>query len=138
MTTLTATMCTAVCFSLLSFGMYGIKEQVDRNLTINYESSVMLHSLGALAADHRSIEDRITEAAIANNMEPQQALLIAKCESGLNPFASNPTSSAKGLYQFTDQTWAYINAKGHQFDIDENINQFMMWYPTHFEWWECE
>jgi hypothetical protein len=33
------------------------------------------------------------------------AACIAKYESGGNPRAENPTSSASGLYQFTDGTW---------------------------------
>lgn len=34
------------------------------------------------------------------------ALYIARRESGFNWFAANPTSSASGVYQFVDGTWA--------------------------------
>lgn len=33
---------------------------------------------------------------------------VAKCESGLNPDAHNPTSSASGLFQFLDGTWRWV------------------------------
>jgi len=86
-----------------------------------------------------SIEDRIRKQAAYYGVEESVALAYAACESSMNPYAQNPVSSAKGLYQFTDGTWEYIKAQGHQFDADENIRQFMIWYPVHPEWWtSCE
>lgn len=66
------------------------------------------------------------------------ALRIARCESGYQYNARNSTSSAKGVYQFIDGTWRWINAQGHQFDYKENIRQFMKWYPQYPQWWECK
>ena len=85
-----------------------------------------------------SIENKIRVAAYEYGLDPDQAVMIAQCESGLNERASNPTSTAKGIYQFTDGTWAQIKAQGHQFDADENIKQLMIWYPIHPYWWVCE
>lgn len=85
-----------------------------------------------------SIEDKIRAAAHEYGLDPDQAVMIAQCESSLNERASNPSSTAKGVYQFTDGTWAQIKAQGHQFDADENIKQFMIWYPIHPDWWVCE
>lgn len=85
-----------------------------------------------------TIEDRIEAYALQYNVDASAAVLIAACESSLNPYAENDHSTAKGLYQFTDRTWRYIKADGHQFDVDENIKQFMIWYPVHPEWWVCE
>lgn len=34
------------------------------------------------------------------------ALKVAKCESGFDPNAKNPKSTAEGIYQFIDSTWA--------------------------------
>jgi Transglycosylase SLT domain len=70
-------------------------------------------------------------------IDTETALRIAQCESSFNEYAANANSSAKGLYQFTDTTWAYIKADGHQFDADENIKQFLIWYPLHPDWWVC-
>lgn len=65
-------------------------------------------------------------------------LRIAECESNFDRYAKNPNSTAKGLFQFTDGTWEYIKAQGHQFDYRENIKQFLIWFPVHPEWWkEC-
>src|SRR5207245_1571918 len=36
---------------------------------------------------------------------------IAKCESGGNPHAQNASSSASGLYQFIDSSWAAYGGK---------------------------
>lgn len=85
-----------------------------------------------------AVIDKIVVAAEEAGIDPLVAVRIAECESTLNPRARNPGSSAKGLYQFTDTTWEYIGAKGHQFDVDENIRQFMKWYPTHPGWWVCK
>jgi len=36
------------------------------------------------------------------------ALAIAHCESGLNPRAKNPNSTASGVFQFIRSTWKYV------------------------------
>ena len=47
----------------------------------------------------------IREAARATGASFQYLLATAQVESGLNPSASVKSSSAKGLFQFIDQTW---------------------------------
>lgn len=47
----------------------------------------------------------IRERALASGVDPATLLRIAQVESGLNPNATNPASSASGLYQFTRGTW---------------------------------
>lgn len=84
------------------------------------------------------IEKMIREQAKIYGLDPDQAVMIAQCESGLNERAKNANSTASGVYQFTDGTWEYIKAEGHQYDAEENIKQFMIWYEVHPEWWECE
>lgn len=39
---------------------------------------------------------------------PPIAEVVARCESGGNPTAKNPVSSASGLYQFLDGTWTWV------------------------------
>lgn len=46
----------------------------------------------------------IVEAAKANGVDPVTLMTIAQLESGGNPNAQNPSSSAGGLFQFTDAT----------------------------------
>ena len=46
----------------------------------------------------------IRERALANGVDPAALVRIAQIESGLNPSAANPSSSAKGLFQFVDRT----------------------------------
>jgi len=66
------------------------------------------------------------------------ALRIAQCESNFDPYAKNPHSSAKGIFQFIDGTWKWIGAEGHQFDYKENIKQFTIWYLYYPTWWVCK
>jgi soluble lytic murein transglycosylase-like protein len=90
------------------------------------------------AYSRRLIASRIIEEALAYGINHTDALRIAECESSFDPRARNPRSSAKGIYQFTDTTWAWIKAPGNQFDYEENIRQFMIWYPQYPQWWECK
>lgn len=54
-------------------------------------------------------------------------LKIAYCESGngcsapINPKAKNPYSTAKGVFQILDGTWAGAECEGDQYDEDDNI-----------------
>lgn len=47
----------------------------------------------------------IRDAAVATGTNFQYLLATAQVESGLNPHAAAPGSSARGLFQFIDQTW---------------------------------
>ncbi|HEY1309397.1 MAG TPA: lytic transglycosylase domain-containing protein [Pseudolabrys sp.] len=47
----------------------------------------------------------IRDAARSTGASFEYLLTAARIESNLNPAAQAPTSSAKGLYQFIDQTW---------------------------------
>ncbi len=70
----------------------------------------------------QDIKDMITRAAQARGVDPAVAIAIARAESSLRPDAKNPDSSAKGLYQVTDETWSdYGGAKGKALDPNENI-----------------
>jgi hypothetical protein len=51
------------------------------------------------------ITGAIRQASQSTGISFQYLLTTAKIESGLNPAAQASTSSAKGLYQFIDQTW---------------------------------
>lgn len=85
-----------------------------------------------------SIRERIKTMAEEYGVNVNTALRIANCESGFNPSASNRTSTAKGVYQFLDGTWDYIGATGQQYDAEENIRMFMIWYPRYPSWWLCK
>src|SRR5712671_2984228 len=53
----------------------------------------------------QSVNDAIQGAATATGASFEYLLATAQAESSLNPHAASPTSSARGLYQFIDQTW---------------------------------
>ncbi|MBX4197731.1 transglycosylase family protein [Candidatus Parcubacteria bacterium] len=46
---------------------------------------------------------------------------IADCESGNNPQAKNPHSSAKGLLQIIDGTWKSFQCEGSALNRDDNF-----------------
>lgn len=77
-------------------------------------------------------------AAITPEVKVEEAMAIASCESKYDAHAKNPSSTAKGVYQFTDPTWKWIKAEGDQFNWQENIKQFFIWYQRYPSWWsEC-
>lgn len=84
------------------------------------------------------VKAEIVRQAKEYGVSEKTALRIAFCESSYKFDAKNPRGSAKGVYQFIDGTWKYIGAKGHQFDYEENIRQFMIHYPKNPGWWECK
>ena len=51
------------------------------------------------------ITGAIRQAAQSTGISFDYLLTTAKIESNFNPSAQASTSSAKGLYQFIDQTW---------------------------------
>jgi len=69
-------------------------------------------------------------------------LYIIETESEWNPKAQNPDSTAKGLFQFLDQTWNE-NCFGDPFNPEHNIecglellskNQYWRWQSSQNEW----
>ena len=52
-----------------------------------------------------TVTGAIRQAARMTGADFQYLLATAQVESNLNPNAQAPTSSAKGLFQFTEQTW---------------------------------
>jgi hypothetical protein len=63
-----------------------------------------------------NVAGAIKQAANATGTSFQYLVATAKMESNLDPSASATTSSAKGLYQFIDQTWlGTVKEAGAQF-----------------------
>lgn len=114
-------------------------EYPDLELSIS-PCHIHYYAEGCTYEERRKLEIKsmIREAAETYGVDVDEALLIAECESQFDERASNPESTAKGLYQFLDGTWENINAQGHQYDVEESIKQFMIWYPIYPSWWdEC-
>jgi hypothetical protein len=82
------------------------------------------------------IKEKITIEAQKHNIDIDEALNIAHCESRHNPKAKSNISTASGLYQFINGTWKN-HCKGDVFNEDDNIACFMKLYPKYPQWWEC-
>ena len=117
--------------TLISFILFFGKQQqpvVEEKVTVPVVVEVVNPTVDNVRAEI------IKQARLANFSE-KTALLIADCESDFIYNAKNPNSSAKGVYQFIDSTWEWIEAEGHQFDYKENIKQFLKYYPIYPGWW---
>src|SRR5437016_6007321 len=70
----------------------------------------------ALDASRTRLGGAIKQAANATGTSFQYLVATAKMESNLDPSATATTSSAKGLYQFIEQTWlGTVKEAGAQF-----------------------
>ena len=67
-----------------------------------------------------SVEDLILDAAAAHGVSGALLLSIARCESGLDPGATNP-AGYYGLFQYDRQTWASYG-QGSIFDASAQAN----------------
>jgi hypothetical protein len=63
------------------------------------------------ADDPQTVRDFIVAGANRAGMDPRTMLAMASQESGFNPNAQASTSSAKGLFQFINETWNYMKRK---------------------------
>lgn len=70
------------------------------------------------------IASTIRAAAAQYGLDPNVMLKIAQTESGLNPSAANPKSSARGVYQFIAPTWKQYG-QGDPLDPMANIDAGM-------------
>jgi membrane-bound lytic murein transglycosylase MltF len=77
--------------------------------------------LSPAEAFKEEIKSVIITKAVRNNIDPGLFLRIAMCESGLNPQAKNPISSASGIFQFLQSTWSSWG-KGDVFDVNNNVD----------------
>ena len=64
----------------------------------------------------------------------REALEVAKQESGFNPNAKNPNSSAKGIFQIIDGTWKLYKCTGSVLDYDDNIKCAVKIYKSNGDW----
>jgi hypothetical protein len=65
----------------------------------------MAMGIGPIIGGAAQVTGAIRQAAASTGMSFEYLLTTAQIESNLNPAAQAATSSAKGLYQFIDQTW---------------------------------
>ena len=63
---------------------------------------------------------------------------IAYCESRYDPYASNPNSTAKGVFQFLNSSWAAWG-EGDVYDPQANIRAAIKYYKhSGFRPWVCQ
>jgi len=82
----------------------------------------------------QSVNDAIQGAATSTGTSFEYLLATAQAESGMNPQAASPTSSARGLYQFIDQTWlATLKRAGPALGYGKYADAVVQNAPGHFD-----
>lgn len=96
------------------------------------------------------VEHIIRSAADEFAVSADTMLALAQCESGMRPGAKNPRSSAAGLFQYLDTTWASARHRLYDRGIEaEPYSAEQVWDPVAQArttasviaeggwWWEC-
>ncbi|MBN1113489.1 MAG: transglycosylase SLT domain-containing protein [Bacteroidales bacterium] len=80
----------------------------------------------------------VREMAIEYGVNPDTAIRIANCESKMGKYQYNlQGSSAKGLFQFIDNTWKHY-CEGDVLNNKDNARCFMELYSKYPNWWSCK
>lgn len=87
-----------------------------------------------------TIEQTIRRIAIEMGVDPNLAVLVAKCESGLNPNATNTNAHGsvdRGLFQINDRWHPEVTAK-EAFNVDFSIRFYCKAVKEgHLSWWNA-
>lgn len=74
---------------------------------------------------YNNVKDTILAAAKMAGVDPQAMIAFAGIESSFNPGTGNSSTSAQGLYQFTDGTWTEVLTKyGPKYGIPLGTSKF--------------
>ena len=84
------------------------------------------------------VEATIRHYADEYGVDVEIAIRISICESQMGKYKHNwEGSSAKGVYQFIDRTWAYY-CEGDVLNDEANVICFMELYNKYPHYWECK
>jgi soluble lytic murein transglycosylase-like protein len=102
---------------------------VAASATLGGVVGLVSRTAGRAAAPRRAriagpVGDVIEREARAAGVDVDVAMRIAQIESGGNPRAQNPRSTAGGLYQFLDSTWARFGG-GDKMDPERSARAMM-------------
>jgi hypothetical protein len=92
--------------------MDAVRGERDTNMSVDTSNALASAGVDSLRA---RVTGAIKQAASATGASFEYLLATAKMESDFNPTAGASTSSARGLYQFIEQTWlATVKEAGGQ------------------------
>ena len=123
--------------------MVNVLEAEAPTETFNSQDSVLESNI---VIPKPTVQELIILKAREYGLNETTALRIAKCESGFNPNAKSPISSASGVFQFVSGTWlGVVKARGQdytladRFDYEKNIDN-AMWLAKSEGWqhWQCK
>lgn len=85
------------------------------------------------------VKSCIHRAAIHRHVSYGTMLFIANRESGFDPLAKNPSSTASGLFQFLTSTWAHTPYAGRSIWSAKWNALAAGWAMGrgYYSWWAC-
>lgn len=92
-------------------GLTDTQRQAMRDQADKLEQTYFGTRLQRKPDDPKTVKDFIVAGANRAGMDPRIMMAMAAQESGFNPNAQATTSSAKGLFQFINETWNHMKRK---------------------------
>jgi hypothetical protein len=115
-----------------------------RHATVTHNAPVVRHAAPARHTSPAPVPSGSVTDQIRAVFGPyaNQALAVARCESGYNPYAVNRSSDAEGVFQFLASTWRGTSYAGYsRFNASANIHAaYQVFSRDGHSWreWSCK
>jgi hypothetical protein len=105
--------------------LYAAQNEQFADMAVEYASTTRaeakkkksMEKIGiSLALSNEPYIDKVSSAEAEHLLK-----YVAQCESSNNPYATNNTSSAKGMLQIIDGTWEHFRCDGDVFNAEDNM-----------------
>ena len=127
-----------IVLTLLIIGTIWLCIELESDKGIKHQLSPQHATTSLPRHSQATLEQMIVQYSIDYGINYETSLRIAHCESKMGKYKYNlQGSSAKGIFQFIDNTWENY-CDGDVLNDEDNIRCFTKLYKENKSWWECQ